>query len=230
LKGLLVLSPSGSKHLIGYSLSQTLDLTKKIFISYGSTNHHILYHLNIKTSSLYANGIISKHSLTSTENRDKMIILENSKIIDSAEIDKNSILLKGANALSFENRKFKAAVLAADENGGTYGNFYIKAISRGAKVIIPVGLEKMVPTIENVSQGDYEKSMGYKCALLEFSKGDIFTEIDALKASFNLNAKVIASGGIYKNQGSVVIEIEGTEKDIDLAFSFANKYNQNYIY
>jgi len=230
MKGLLVFSPSGSKHLIGYSLSQNLDFSKTIFIAYGSTNHHLLYHLNIQLSSLYANGIISKHSLSSTTQRDKMIILKNSKIIENAEIDKDSILLKGANALSFENNQFKAGVLVANENGGTYGNFYIKAISRGAKVIIPVGIEKMVPKIENVSQGDYEKSMGYKCALLEFPKGEIFTEIEALKLSFNLKAKIIASGGIYKNQGSVVIEVEGDEKDIDLAISFAKKYNQNYLF
>jgi hypothetical protein len=230
MKGLIVLSTSGSKHLIGYALSKLLDFNKKIFISYGSTNHHLLYHLNIKTSSLYANGIIHKNSLNSTENRDKMVILENGKIIESAEIDKDSILLKGANALSYKNNNFKAAVLAADKNGGTYGNFYIKGVSRGSKIIIPVGIEKMVPEINSVSQGDYEKSMGYKCSLLEFFKGEVFTEIQALKSLFNLKSKIIASGGIYENQGSVIIEVEGEENNIDKAIEFVNQYNSKYIF
>ena len=223
MKAQILLTPTGAKHLIGKALSKKLDLTKKIYIAYGSTNIYLLYHLGIEAKN-YIAGCNYKHILNVNENRPKPIILENGKIIDISEFDikKDDIFIKGANALWYEDNKKHAAVLAADKNGGTFGNFYVKAASRGSKIIIPVGHEKLIPFYYPATQ-NVDVSMGSKVALLRFFIGNIYTEIEAFKDLFDLKANIIAAGGILDTQGAVIFEVEGEK--VKEAVEFAKKYN-----
>ena len=223
MKAQILLTPTGAKHLIGKALSKELDLTKRIYVAYGSTNMYILYHLGIKTKN-YIAGCNLRHILNINENRPKPIVLENGKLIDISEFDITSedIFIKGANALWYENDKKCAAVLAADKNSGTFGNFYIKAATRGSRIIIPVGHEKLIPFYYPATQ-DVDIAMGSKVALLRFFVGVVYTEIEAFKDLFNLEANVIAAGGILDTQGAVVFEVKG--KKAKEAVEFAKKYN-----
>jgi len=228
MKAQILLSVAGVKHLIAKALIKKLDFTKRIYIAYGSTNHYFLYHLGFTFKLPYIAGMIYDNKLNVTEKREKIIVLENKKVIDISEFDihKKDIFIKGANALWYEGNQKKAAVLAADKNGGTYGNFYIKAATRGSKIIIPVGHEKLIPFYYPASQ-DVDIAMGNKVALLQFFKGEVYTEIEALRDLFNVKAIIIASGGIGNNKGSVVFEIEG--ENLEEIIEFAKKYNDLYI-
>jgi len=223
MKAQLLLTPAGAKHLIAKALAEKLDLTKRIYIAYGSTNIYLLHHLGIESKN-YIAGCNYNHLLNVNENRPKPIVLENGKIIDISEFDinKKDIFIKGANALWYENNKKHAAVLAADENGGTFGNFYIKAACRGAKVIIPVTHEKLIPFYYPATQ-DVDFAMGSKVALLRFFYGEIYTEIEAFRELFDVKANIIASGGILDTQGALVVEVEGEK--VKKAMEFIEKYN-----
>jgi len=223
MKAQLLLTPVGVKHLVAMALSKKLDLKKRVYIAYGSTNIYLLYHLGIESKN-YIAGCNYNHSLNINENRPKPIVLDNGKIIDISKFDINEkdIFIKGANALWYENNKKYAAVLAADKNGGTFGNFYIKAACRGAKVIIPVTHEKLIPFYYPATQ-NVDFAMGSKVALLRLFYGEIYTEIEAFKDLFNLSAKIIASGGILDTQGALVMEVEGEK--IKEAMDFVTKYN-----
>ena len=160
-----------------------------------------------------------------TKSRDKIIVLKDKKIIDISEFDinKDDVFIKGANALWYENNKKYAAVAAADINGGTYGNFYIKAVCRGSKIIIPIGHEKLIPFFVETSQNvDY--STGSKIAILKFFSGEVFSEIEAFKVLFNVEAKVILAGGIGDSRGAVGFLVEG--KRVLEAVEFAKRYNK----
>ena len=228
MKAQILLSVAGAKHLIAKALIKRLDFTKRIYIAYGSTNQYFLFHLGFSFKLPYIAGMIYDNKLNVTEKREKIIVLKNRKIIDISEFDINEkdIFLKGANALWYEGKEKKAAVLAADKNGGTYGNFYIKATTSGSKIIIPVGHEKLIPFYYPASQ-NVDMAMGNKVALLEFFKGEVYTEIEAFKDLFNVKASIIAAGGIGKNRGSVAFEIEGEK--LEEVIEFANKYNDLYI-
>ena len=223
MKAQILLTPAGAKHLIAKALIQKLDLTKRIYIAYGSTNVYLLYHLGINLSN-YIAGCNYKYKLNVNENRPKPVILDNGKLIDikDFEINAEDIFIKGANALWYENSIKQAAVLAADENGGTFGNFYVKAACRGAKVIILVGHEKLVPFYYPTTQ-NVDMAMGSKVALLRFFYGDVYTEIEAFRDLFGLKANIIASGGIIDTQGAIIFEIEGDM--VKQAVDFAFKYN-----
>jgi len=228
MKAQILLSVAGVKHLIAKALIKKLDFKKRIYIAYGSTNQYLLYHLGFEFTFPYIAGMIYDNKLNVTEKREKIVILKNKKVIDISgfDIDKDDIFIKGANALWYEGNEKKAAVLAADKNGGTYGSFYVKAAARGSKIIIPTGHEKLIPFYYPTGQ-DVDIAMGNKVALLEFFKGEIYTEIEAFKDLFNVKAHIIASGGIGKNRGSVAFEIEG--ENVEEIIEFANKYNDLYI-
>jgi len=228
MKAQILLSVAGAKHLIAKALIKKLDFTKRIYIAYGSTNQYFLYQLGFTFKFPYIAGMIYDNKLNVTEKREKIVVLENKKVIDISEfdIDKGDIFIKGANALWYEGNQKKAAVLAADKNGGTYGNFYVKAVTRGSKIIIPVGHEKLIPFYYPASQ-DVDIAMGNKVALLEFFKGEVYTEIEAFKDLFNVKANIIASGGIGKNRGSIAFEIEG--ENLEEIIEFAKKHNDLYI-
>ena len=223
MKAQILLTPAGAKHLIAKALIKKLDLKKRIYIAYGSTNIYLLHHLGIELSN-YIAGCNFEYKLNVNSNRPKPIVLENGKQIDIKDfkIRADDIFIKGANALWYENGTKHAAVLAADENGGTFSNFYIKAASRGADVIIPVGHEKLIPFYYPATQ-NVDISMGSKVALLRFFYGKIYTEIEAFMDLFDLKANVIASGGILDSQGAVIFEIEGY--NIKKAVNFAFNYN-----
>jgi hypothetical protein len=228
MKAQILLNTAGAKHLIAKALTKYIDFNKRVYIAYGTTNDYLLYHLGINTKKLYAAGCnaIGKFNLTSE--RDKPVVLENKKLINISEFDinENDYFIKGANALWYKNNKKYAAVCVADKNGGTYGNFYVKAASRGARVIIPVGHEKLIPYFKETSQ-NVDFSTGSKIAMLRFFYGEVFSEIEAFRVLFNLKAEVICAGGIFDSKGAVGFEVEG--ENIKEAIGFIEKYNNFFL-
>lgn len=224
----ILLTVNGAKHLIAKALTKYIDFSKRVYIAYGTTNNYLLYHLGIKTSKLYAAGCNVKGKFNVTADRDKAVIVQNGNLKDISEFDISSkdVFIKGANALWYENGKKHAAVAAADPNGGTYGNFYIKAACRGAKIIIPVGHEKLIPCFVETSQ-NVDVSTGSKIAMLRFFTGEVFTEIEAFKTLFDLDAQIILSGGIEDSKGGVGFLVRGEK--INEAVDFANRYNETGI-
>ena len=223
MKAQLILNVNVQKHLIAKALTKYIDFSKRVYIAYGSLNQYLLYHLGINFDDLYIAGCFVNDRLNVTSNRPAPVVLDNGKIIKISEfeIEKDDYFIKGANALWYENSKKHAAVAAADDKGGTYGNFYVKAACRGAKVIIPVNHEKLIPFYVPSTQ-DVDFAMGSKIAMLRFFYGEVYTEIEAFRDLFGLNAKIVASGGILGNEGSVVVEVEG--EDVKEAFEFVEKH------
>jgi len=224
MKAQLLLTPTGAKYLIAKALLKKIDFSKRVYIAYGSTNQILLEMLGFNYEDMYVAGCFANNALNVTKSRPQIVVLENKKEIDISnfELTSEDYFIKGANALWYEGNTKHAAVAAADENGGTFGNFYIKAACRGAKVIIPVTHEKLIPFYHPSTQ-NVDLAMGSKIAMLRFFYGEIYTEIEAFKELFEVDAKVIASGGIIGNEGSVVFEIEG--KRAKEAFEFAKKAN-----
>ncbi len=224
MKAQLLLNVNAQKHLIAKALTKYIDFSKRIYIAYGTLNQYLLYHLGIEFEIPYIAGCFANNALNVTKERPLPVVLQNGEFIDISEFDINGddVFVKGANALWYENGKKEAAVAAADKNGGTFGNFYIKAAARGTKTLIAVNHEKLIPSFVPASQ-NVEFAMGSKIAMLRYFYGEIFTETEAFEILFGLKAKIIAAGGIFGNEGSVVFEVEGT--DIYEAAGFVKKYN-----
>jgi hypothetical protein len=128
----------------------------------------------------------------------------------------DDVFIKGANAVDHEGN---VAVLAANPKGGTVGAFWALAKARGANIICPVGLEKLVFSISDASrecgQGLFKYSTGLKIGLLPLPGAKVITEIEAFKILFDLEATHIASGGVWGSEGSVALSVKGGEAEID---------------
>jgi hypothetical protein len=107
--------------------------------------------------------------------------------------------------------------------GATLGT----AVSQGLKYIVPVGLEKLVPSVEEACAWTGAKtldySMGADFGMFITPNALVVTEIEALRILAGVNSKHIASGGIGECAGAVVIVSEGAEENVKKAISIIEK-------
>ena len=96
--------------------------------------------------------------------------------------------------------------------------------ARDANLIVPVGLEKMVPSVIDGSDVtgvyNYRYSTGRPVVLIPLVKAKVVTEIQALPILFGVGATMVGAGGIGGSEGTVVLVIEGDEATVDKAFSY----------
>ncbi len=133
------------------------------------------------------------------------------------KLEPGDVVLKGANALDY-NKKL-AGVLIGSRSAGTTGTVFPYSVARKAHLIIPVGLEKQIAgdivDIVNMSQEPAEQlNTVYSMFLLN---GDIFTEIEALKALADVEAFHQAAGGIGGAEGSVRLVFRGEKDNVQKA-------------
>ena len=65
--------------------------------------------------------------------------------------------------------------------------------------------------------------MGADPGLYCLSSADIFTEVEAIKAMFNCEAKVVCAGGIGGNEGAHYWAVDGEEADVKALVDFLEK-------
>ena len=125
---------------------------------------------------------------------------------------KDDLIFKGANAVNLETGE--AAVLVGNPALGTSLPLLQASYGRRVPVIIPVGVEKRVPApirmlAEQVRDPD---TAGLHMLPLP---GEVFTELDALETLYDLEAEIIASGGVMGAEGAVYFLVSGEDEDVD---------------
>jgi len=124
-------------------------------------------------------------------------------------------VIKGANAVDAQG---KAGVIAAGFDGGTMGATLGTVVSQGLNYIVPVGLEKMIPSVEEACEWagakTLEYSMGAEFGIFRLPNAKVVTEIEALKILTGVEAKHVASGGVGESAGAVVLIIRGQEENV----------------
>jgi hypothetical protein len=134
------------------------------------------------------------------------------------------VFIKGANAID----SFGAAgVLLAGAGGGTMGTAWGYIVRNGIQLIIPAGLEKLVPGPLDVLQGMMgteviDRCMGWKCGMIVVH-GQVITEMEAMKLLFDVDVMPIAAGGIDGAEGCRVFLLEGPKDNVDLAMEVLGK-------
>ncbi len=131
------------------------------------------------------------------------------------------LFIKGANAIDpFGN----AGVIMAGPGGGTMGQFYMALKAQGVMTIYPVGLEKLIPSVEEAARYGGKmvlgRSIGCRVGMALVADGRIVTEIEAIEILFDLKAVHYASGGWGGAEGSVTLIVEGEEKDVNRCLDF----------
>lgn len=236
MKGIVVLRPSMSKRLIAKGVKELLNsmgvLNKGIiFIGLGSTNGFIVEELLGKNfeKEKYMAGYIGdcKLSVLDKEIRLNPIILIDGKVSEEnpdevvKRMGKNDVFIKGANAIDPQGN---IGVIVADKNGGTVGRYIGTVLARGVKWIAPVSMGKLIPDVVEASYfakiEELDLSMGLPSAIFPIVNALPFTEIDALDILFEVDSVLLAKGGLWEDEGSIVLGIEGEDSNVKKAFEF----------
>jgi hypothetical protein len=133
-------------------------------------------------------------------------------VIDS--LKEGDVILKGANTLDLNRNQ--AAILIGHPKAGTIGLALPAVVGRRVRLIIPIGLEKRVNGDLNIlaEKLNAPGAGGYRLLPVP---GEVFTELDALKALTAANVELIAAGGVCGAEGGCWIVITGEKEQEEFA-------------
>jgi hypothetical protein len=233
------LNPSESKRLIGKAVAKLTEVknARRIIIIGGSTNGYVAEEiLNKKIERQYfAAGLVKQRGtcLTKADKRIPPIVIEQGKQIEMTYADAlndlkpEDVVIKGANALysTFENGRYTwyPAIMAADPKGGTTGAFIGPVRARGAQLIMPVGLEKLIPlpiaylaALDlGIRKVDYP--LGLQYGIIPVIGAKVITELEACQELFGLPAYPAGAGGVNGAEGAITLLLDGDEEKIKKA-------------
>jgi len=128
------------------------------------------------------------------------------------------VFIKGANAIDLDRN---VGVLLQNDCGGTIGMALGILAARGSHLILPVGLEKLIPSVPDASNmcglQTVDYATGTKVGLMPVMYGKTITEIDAVYLLSGADAVHIASGGLGDSQGAITLVIYGVAQKVERA-------------
>lgn len=241
MRAQITLTPSESKRLIAKGVAalpsvQNALKNHTIILAGGTTNGFLVEELlgeSIDKKSTYTVGIVTdgKTGESSKEERIHPIVITEGKAREKdfhwkaylPQMKPGDIFIKGGNAVDHTGL---AAVMASNDMGGTIGIAWGPVMQRGIELIVPIGLEKLIPdvreAVEFMAGHSIDKAIGDKVGLMPLLGATVVTEITALETLYNVKAKCIASGGVNGSEGAVILVMDGEEKDVERALEGIN--------
>ncbi len=233
---LVVLNPSESRRLLAkatVALPEVQHAWKHgtIIIGRGVTNAYVteeLLGIRIEpkaglTFGMVCGGITTGNSgLPACSHH----VFRKGKVVEGADskveilsFGPDDVFIKGANAIDPEGN---AGILTSSLTGGTIGMAWPVVTPRGSHLILPVGLEKLIPSVMNAARHSgvyyFKYSMGLPARLTPVVLGEVLTEIQALAVLAGVKATHLSSGGVGGSEGAVVLAVEGEEPAVAKAF------------
>ncbi len=234
MKAVITLTPAESKRLLAKAVVQLPEVKAALANAYvilggGTTNAFVAEELlgGRYEPARFTAGISSNGVLCVTKPADRIpfpIILYKGQVVNKTikealdDFHKDTVVIKGASAIDPEGN---VGVIAAGFDGGTVGATIGTVTSQGLKYIVPVGLEKLVPSVKESSHyagaKTFDYTMGADFGIFMLPKAIPVTEIVALKTLFGVEAKHVASGGVGGSEGAVVLIMMGEEAAVKAA-------------
>lgn len=231
-----MLNPSESKRLIARAVARMPAVQGalrggRVVIGNGVTNAFVVEELTGKQMPKwrYAAGVVANGRLEVTDSatRPAPVALKQGKPFKGGwvellqEFERGDVFIKGANAVDAEGN---VGVLLGSSVGGTVGQMYGILAARGAHLVVPVGLEKMVPDVIEAARhcgaAAVDLADGIPCGLAVLTNAEVVTELEAVELLFGLEAWHVASGGVAGSEGAVAVAIEGPAGAVKKAFEF----------
>ena len=236
IRALVSLTSAESKRLIAKGVAVLPEIKQAleqgiVAIGRGTTNAFVVEEITGQTlepKCHYVAGIIvdGELSVVPQGTRLKPIALRNGTPVSMApneiihEFGERDVFIKGANAVDAEGN---AGVLAASEVGGTIGAVLAIILARGSYLIVPVGLEKLIPSVEQAARAAgifrFKYSTGLPTGLVPIPNALVVTEVQAFQVLTGVKAVPIAAGGVAGSEGTVVLSLEGKAAQIEQALS-----------
>lgn len=240
MKALFTLTSSESKRLIAKGVKALPQVkmalaNHTIIIAGGTTNAFVaeeLLNIQIKDKTGYTVGIVTngETGLSSAPNPTYPFVVTKGQPQDMhwkeylPSIQAGDVFIKGGNALDHTGL---SAVMVSDSAGGTIGLAQGILLARGISLIVPIGLEKMVPDVRTAVEfltPALDAALGQKVGLIPMLGATVVTELTALSLLYHVEARGIAAGGVGGSEGAVTIAIEGPENDVQRALNDVKEF------
>jgi hypothetical protein len=233
---MVVLNPSESRRLLARATVALPEVRRAfqsgtIIIARGVTNAYVTEELLGEqvqpkaglTVGMVCSGITTGHSGPPATT---LHVVRHGKVVEGADsrqeiltFGPDDVFIKGGNAIDPQGN---AGILTSGLTGGTIGMAWPVVTARGSHLIMPIGLEKLVPSVIDAAKHSgiyhFNWSMGLPARLTPVVLGKVLTEIQALALLAGVEATHIASGGVGGSEGAVVLSIEGEESRVEKAF------------
>jgi hypothetical protein len=233
---MVVLNPSESRRLVARATVATPEVQHAlregtIIIARGITNAYVteeLLGIRVEpkaglTVGMVCGGVTSGYAgppaTTSHVIRRGQVVEGADSAVEILSFGPEDVFIKGANAIDLDGR---AGIFASSFKGGTIGMAWPVVTPRGSHLLMPVGLEKLIPSVPQAARctglHHFKWSTGLPARLMPVELGQVITEIQALAILAGVRATPIASGGVGGSEGAVVLSVEGEEAAVDTAF------------
>jgi len=236
VSALVVLNPAESRRLLAkatVALPEVQNAYKNgmIIIGRGITNAFVseeIFGIKVEPKGGQTSGIICKGITNANPKLPPCTwhVIRQGKVVEGADSNveildfgPDDVFFKGANAIDMEGN---AGVFSSSLTGGTIGMAWPILTPRGCHLIMPVGLEKLVPSVIEAAKHSgiyyFKYSTGLPAKLVPVTIGKVVTEIQAFAILAGVRAYHLASGGVGGSEGAVVLALEGEEKRVKKAF------------
>jgi hypothetical protein len=233
---LVVMNPSESRRLIAKATVALPEVQHAfrhgtIIIARGITNAFVTEELlGIRidqkaalTVGMVCGGITTGHSGPPATTHH---VIRHGKVVEGADSKQEilsfgpeDVFIKGGNAIDPDGN---AGIFTSGLTGGTIGMAWPVVTARGSHLIMPIGLEKLIPSVIEAAKRTgiyhFKWSMGLPVRLTPVVLGKVLTEIQALALLAGVKATHVGSGGVGGSEGAVVLSIEGEESKVEKAF------------
>lgn len=233
-QAIVVLNPSESKRLLAKAVVELPEVKHaymhgRLAVSTCTTSAFVLEELTGEKipAYRYCIGMVADGMLTMTLQDDReaaRFFYKGERVMEDARtffdaFEKGDVAIKGANAVDPQG---VAGVLAANPQSGTVGALLSRVLVRGAFVIVPVGLEKLIASVPEAAAGwgqlTLSRCMGAPVGLVPVSSALVITEIQALGVLAGVGVRHVAGGGIEGSEGAVVLLLEGYPEKVAKAW------------
>jgi hypothetical protein len=236
ISAMVVLNPADCRRLLAkatVALSEVQQAWKNgmIIIARGITNAYIteeLFGIKVEpkagqTVGLVCNGITTSYTGPPPST---WHVIRQGKVVEGADSNveilnfgADDVFIKGANALDSQGN---AGIYVASIKAGTIGVAWPILTPRGCHLIIPVSLEKLVPSVIEAAKHTglyrFKYSTGLPVKLVPVPLAMVITEIQAFGILAGIRAYHLGSGGVGGSEGSVHLALEGDEEQVEKAF------------
>lgn len=233
-KAQVTLTSAESKRLIAKAVARLPEVTGAlgrgtVVIAGGTTNAYVAEEILGETvpKERYTAGIVTDGLLcvTPPELRYPPIILKAGKRVSISlqealeSFGPDDVFIKGANAIDPQGF---AGVIVANPTSGTIGAALPIIAARGSHLVVPCGLEKLIPSVVAAARvtgiDTFDYSLGTPVGMMPLVNARVITEIEAIRVLAGASATHVASGGVGGSEGSVTLVIHGESEDVRTAF------------
>jgi len=240
--GAFVLTPMAGKKLIGMAVAALPEVKRafdkgRLAIANGTTTGYVIeallgtlpmgrfdYCVGVITDGLFTENPESDHTLLMWQKGEQVVLPFAEFLQEIRKFERDDVFIKGANAVDPYGY---AGGLQTNPNGGSWADAFGLITARGLHCIVPVGLEKMIPSVIEASrkmgQLRLTYSLGSPAGMIPLTSFKVVTEIQALQQLSGANATPVSGGGIGGCEGARAFVVEGTNEQVEKAFELVKQ-------